>query len=369
MSELIEKLQPRFKLFSYFENWIVDDMTTRQVNYINPVEFDSSTGYLTKIYKQIKRDFQLVPPLTLFSPSPEVLGGVWSIWRESQIAIGLVPRSHTEAIAAAVSKINVCPYCVDAHSGMLFASSDHEIVKAIRENNSEVISSKDKRDIVEWSFSNRLPENQLIFNTSFNKAEAPEIIGTAVVYHLINRMVTIFLNDSPLPVPSTWSKLKGVVIRIFGATIGKSTVSRRPVSGDSLVFVPKAELPDDLAWSLPNKNIATAFAGLTRIIENSVQGIIPDNVQQLVRKHVNAWQGEDMGLGRIWVEKILLNIKDDKALARICLLTALAPHQVDNNVINEFRDIYSNDKELIIVTTWASYLAARRIGSWLDTAS
>ena len=254
---------------------------------------------------------------------------------------------------------------------MLLASSDHETVKAIRENDSTIITDKEKRKIVEWSFSTRSPDDLLIKNAPFSKADAPEIIGTAVVYHLINRMVTIFLNDSPLPVPSTWSGLKRVAIRVFGATIGKSTVSRNPGSGDSLMFVPDTEVSEDLSWTLPNKNIASAYSGFTRIIENSIQSIIPGDVQQLVRQNVNNWQGEDMGLGRSWLEKMLSNVdgNSNKTLARLCLLTALAPHQIDKKMLQEFRDIYSGDKELIIVTTWASYLAARRIGSWLNTVS
>lgn len=69
------------------ENRIVDRMSLKQVRYLHPVPADKATGKLADIYQQVRRDFQLVPPITLFSKAPDLLGGLWSISREAQNAL------------------------------------------------------------------------------------------------------------------------------------------------------------------------------------------------------------------------------------------------------------------------------------------
>jgi len=168
----------------FLENVIVDDMTPKQVRYVTPVTARNATGQTREIYRQIRRDFQLVPPLTLFSPSPTLLARVWSIWRESQFALGKVDRAVTEAVSAAISGLNTCPYCVDAHSGMLHALAENKVVTALRRNNNNLIRNDTLRRIVEWAQATRNPGAEILSSPPFNREAAPEIIGTAIVYHL-----------------------------------------------------------------------------------------------------------------------------------------------------------------------------------------
>ncbi|MCP4164746.1 MAG: hypothetical protein GY759_02495 [Chloroflexi bacterium] len=55
----------------------------------------------------------------------------------------------------------------------------------------------------------------------------------------------------------------------------------------------------------------------------------------------------------------------DKPAARLALLTALAPHQIDEMIVDAFRAQQPGDDMLIAATAWASFTAARRVGSWL----
>src|SRR5262249_45136927 len=76
----------------------------------------AATGRIKEIYAQIKQDLMQVPePFSIHSPSPDMLAGVWGIFRESLVA-GHVDRGLKEIVAATVAKINRCPWCVDAHS-------------------------------------------------------------------------------------------------------------------------------------------------------------------------------------------------------------------------------------------------------------
>lgn len=353
-------------ILSYIENFIVDDMTHKQIRYIEPVVANKAEGKLSRLYDQIRSDFQLVPPLTLFSPAPDLLSAVWGIWRESQFAMGRVPRYITEAIAAGVSSINTCPYCVDAHTGMLHAFSDNDVVKAIHHRNSSLIKNDQCRRIVEWSLANRSPGAKILTSPPFSRNEAPEIIGTAVVYHFVNRMVTIFLADSPLPVPSNWAYIRRIAAKIFGVTVGKSIVKREPQAGRSLDVISTEKLPDDMEWALENSHIASAFTNISALMHNAGEQKIPEQVRNFTLQHINAWEGIDMGMNRSWLEDIVNGLdRRDKPIARIIMLTALAPYQVCENDIEEFRSIQLDDDSLLMITAWASFAAARRIGSWL----
>jgi hypothetical protein len=43
----------------------------------------------------------------------------------------------------------------------------------------------------------------------------------------------------------------------------------------------------------------------------------------------------------------------------------MAAYQVDEDVVGRFRSVQAADRDLIHLTSWASYCAVRRIGSWL----
>lgn len=354
------------KIPTRIENFIVDDMTPKQVRYVQAVLAAKATGRVAEIYGQIRRDFQLVPPLTLFSPVPDLLAGVWSIWRETQFAVGKVARPVTEAVAAAVSRVNTCSYCVDAHTGMLHATSDHDVVDGILRDNSAVIKDARMRKIVEWALATPTPDSEILKQPPFTQEEAPEIIGTAVTYHFVNRMVNIFLAATPMPVPVGAQGMRRVATRIFGATVGKSIVARKPLPGESLRFLPESTLPDDLAWIPPDSSIAGAFAGCASVIESEGKHALPDPVRDLLQRELQAWRGESKGISRHWLEDALNGISDQhKAAARLALLTALAPHQIDDTIIQSFQETQAGDRELLGATAWASFAAARRIGSWL----
>jgi len=154
---------------------------------------------LAQTYPQIKRDFgALVEPFSLHAPAPRLLAGIWMATREIAL-VGIVRRVIKEAIAATVSQLNRCPYCVDAHTMMLHAISAHGAAAAISQENDSEIQDPAIRPIIAWAKATRSPGDPLLHRPPFSEAEAPEIIGTAVAFHYTNRMVDIFLDETPLP--------------------------------------------------------------------------------------------------------------------------------------------------------------------------
>ena len=100
------------------------------VRYVRPVSRGEASGLVAAVYEQIAGEFALVPPMTLHSPVPEILAGVWCVSREAFV-VGRAGRARRETVAAAISRINECPYCVEVHTGMLHAAAEHRLAAGL----------------------------------------------------------------------------------------------------------------------------------------------------------------------------------------------------------------------------------------------
>jgi AhpD family alkylhydroperoxidase len=338
----------------------------KSIKYVQPISFESARGLTAQVYDQLQADFLPAPLIALHSPVPEVMAGAWSILRETLMA-GNVNRAHKEAVAVTVSKINECRFCVDAHTVLLRATSDHDVADAILSDDQDRIRDPQMRALVQWAWANRTSNTSTIFPPAFSRDDVPEIIGTAINFHYLNRMANVFLGAALLPFPLP-SALKEFTYRLYAATEGKRVVRRLP-SGESLKFLPKAQLPDDLAWAAGTPSVAGALAGFARVIEEAGKQVLPQVVRLLLNERVKEWNGEEMGISRHWVEEAVVKIEPEyRAAARLTLLTAFASYQVDSSIIDAFRSQYDGsraDAKLIAATAWASFTAARRVGEWL----
>ena len=61
-------------------------LMSQSIRHVRPVPLESATGLVARAYDQMRADFFPVPLLTLHSPSPRILAGVWSVLRESLLA-------------------------------------------------------------------------------------------------------------------------------------------------------------------------------------------------------------------------------------------------------------------------------------------
>jgi AhpD family alkylhydroperoxidase len=332
----------------------ITERMAKSIRHVKAVPYGTAAGLTAEVYEQIRADFLPVPLLTLHSPVPNVMAGVWSILRETLLA-GQVDRAHKEAVAAMVSKLNACPFCVDAHTSLLHATSNHDVAGAILRGDYDSIHDEQLHALVQWTLANRTSNANGMFPPPFAPDEAPEIIGTAIAFHYINRMVNVFLGDTLLPLPSA---LKGLT--------GRLQMLRRLQPSHSLKFVPQARVPDDLSWAAANEAVAGAFAGLAQVVEVAGERVLPKAVRVLVSQRIQAWNGGDMAISRRWVDDAVVEVKQEyRAAARLALLTALASYQVDSSVVDDFRSHYPDDAQLIVATAWASLTAARRVGVWV----
>ena len=336
-----------------------------KIKYIDYIEPKKAVGLVADVYDQMKRDFgQVVEPIALHSIIPQLLASNWSVLRETNVVEDKVNRTIKDAIATAVSKINRCPWCVDAHTIMLIGLRSRKVARAIVTEQLGLIKDTRMRSIIAWSLASRSPDAKIVNNPPFTFDEAPEIIGTAVYYHYINRMVSVLLDETPLPVKS--SPFQGFMKDIAGFRFS-TTLKRYKKAGESLQFIDSLKLDKDLFWASENKRVAATFAAHKRMVEKLAEKYMPTEVRILTLKTIEEWKGEDPGISRSWVERHILNSPELlKPVARLSLLAALSPYQIDDQIINSYKQFNPEDSALLATLSWASFATATRIGKWLS---
>ena len=337
-------------------------MSIMYIDYFKP---SHATGLIAEVYKQVRRDFgEVVEPVTLHSIIPELLASNWSVLREVSLVEDKIDRTTKDAIAAAISKINRCPWCFDAHTIMLIGLRSRKVAKAIETGQLDLIKDTKMRSITAWALANRTPNAEIIKNPPFTFEEAPEIIGTAVYYHYINRMVNVFLDETPLPIKA--SSLKGLLKGIAGFRFAKA-LKKEKGAGESFRFIESLKLDREPFWASKNRRVAVAFASHKRITEKLAEEYMPKEVRVLALRTIEEWRGEDTGISRSWVEKYISKLPEiTKPAARLSLLVALSPYQVDGQIINSYKEINPKDEALLATISWTSFATATRIGEWLS---
>ncbi|GAA1010955.1 alkyl hydroperoxide reductase AhpD [Acrocarpospora pleiomorpha] len=287
-----------------------------QVRHVTPVPPGAARGLVADVYAQVERDFgMLAPPVALHSAAPDVMAGVWMLLRESLLAQGLVPRAAKELVATEVSRANACPYCVDVHGATL------------RGLGGPAPAAPDP---------------------------GPEVTGTRLTFHYLNRMVNVFLGESPLP-PAVPGAMRGGALRVLGSMMGSSARRPRP-PGDSLGLLPDAPLPADLRWAEGNQYVAGAVARATAAVSQAGERSVPEPVRDLVTAEVTKWDGTPPGLSRAWCEDAVATLAPaHRPTGRLALLTAMASYQAGTAV----GDVKADDRALLEITAWASMVAAR----------
>jgi hypothetical protein len=141
---------------------------------------------------------------------------------------------------------------------------------------------------------------------------------------------------------------------------------RSYLPGESLALLPDAPLPDSLGWAATSPAVAGAFARFAAVVEQAGAQTLDPEVRALLTDYLVSWRGDDPGLGRAWVEQMVDGLAEaQRPAARLALLAAVASYQVDDAAVEAFRRLHPRDDALVGVLAWASFAAARRIGTWL----
>ena len=342
-----------------------------QIRYVSPIKPAAASGVVAAVYEQVERDFgMLAPPIALHSPAPGPLAASWVMLRETLVVQGLASRAAKETVAAAVSLDNACPYCVTVHNAVLGGLDHGPAAAALAADHVDSIADPALRDIARWARSSGQRPAIAPGPLPFPGDQLPELAGVAMTFQYLNRMVTVFLGDSPLP-PAVPGAVAGGMMRMLGRLMRPAAVSG-PQPGSSLSLLPAAAgssegaAAADLRWAAGSPSIADAFARAIAAIETAGALAVPEPARELVRGELAGWDGQPVGPSRSWADDSIAGLpRAARPAGRLALLTAFAPHQITRADIEEFRSDQPADLELVALTSWASLTAARRVGAWL----
>jgi AhpD family alkylhydroperoxidase len=324
------------------------------IKYLKSPAHVGAESFSGKILTQIRREFGAeVEPFTLHLPVPELLAGAWMVCRETLLA-GKGAREAKEIVAAAISTLNRCPYCVDAHSMMLLGASGEDY---------ETLQTSERSPYAEWAMATLTPSASILTNPPFSSDEAPAFIGTAIFFHYINRMVTILLGASPLPFTTGLPKR---VSMQMAAWFFRKAILLPKQPGRSLNLLPPTSLPEDFSWAKASLEVSQAYACFAKAIEDCGAISLSQEVRTRVSNAVQQWNGEDHGIESGWLDEAIANLGEgEQDAGRLALLTALAPWRVDEKIVQNFSFHLPGDERLVAALAWSSFTAARKIGSWL----
>lgn len=337
-----------------------------QIRYVTPVRPGRATGVAERVYRQMEREFGvLAPPVALHAPAPEAMAAAWLMLRETLLAPGRVDRAVREAVAAAVSAANACPYCVSVHSATLHGLVGGRDARAVAEGRTEQVADARVRAAARWAAAGMArPGSGEVRPAPFSPDQAPEYAGVAVVFQYLNRMVNTFLEDAPMP-PSAPRAGLGMVQHVLSGMI-RSAGRRIGEAGASLDLLPQAPVPPDLAWARANRSIAQAFARAADAVERAARDSVPRSVRELVQAELEVWDGRPRGLSRDWVTRPIAALpQPDRAAGRLALLVAFASHQIDASIIEAYRARHPQDADLVALASWSALSTARKCGTWV----
>jgi hypothetical protein len=254
---------------------------------------------------------------------------------------------------------NTCPYCVAIHTAAAQEVAPGLDAAGIASGD---LASPLLKEIAGWARSSGL-RGSLQAPPPGNFAE---LAGVAVTFQYLNRMVTIFLPESPLP-PMTPKAIGGWVMGMLASAM----TSASPVPGASLEPLPEAQLPEEFSWAADHSRIAATLAGAAAAVEDAAAQVVTMPVRELVADRLRAWDGLPLGPSRAWADEAVAALDEtDRPAGRLAILTALAPYQVGKADIDGFRSAAkAGDEAVVSLTSWASMAAARTAGSWLREQS
>lgn len=335
-------------MFQLIEQFIFRNLTPLSIRHLPPPEIASATGLCAAVYRQLEREFQTVPPITMHHLDAELMAGVWSACRETLVAGP--DRSLKEAVAVAVSESNRCPYCVQAHTSFLEGSGGEPHVAA---------------KAMAWAAATGRRDTAASVELQIPQASVPAVLGTAVMFHYINRMVNLFLEETMMPVIGKVPLLGEQALRVFSSTVSGRIATITVNPGEFLVPEPDIPLPDAFAWAGGDILVAGGLRRFAASAMHAGASVNPD-VRTLVLGSVDDWNGEAPGPGKAWLDTAVAGLPGElRPQARIALMAAKASWALDDGEVSDFRRAGGDDLRLLQTAAWGAWLAAERIAGWL----
>ncbi|MFI6236873.1 carboxymuconolactone decarboxylase family protein [Micromonospora sp. NPDC050784] len=323
--------------------------------FFTPTPTRAATGRTAAVYQQLRDDFLgPLPTFQALSAVPEVLAGTWALMREALLA-GDAPRVDRELVAAAVSRANRCRFCVDAHVLMLHALGEPKLAEAVARG--ETPPEPRHAQLVDWAQASRSPRA-----ADWTSPHRPEITGTLLAFHFINRVVSALLDPDLLPGGLQRSPL----VRSVGGRLYARAAREPKEPGRSLPLL-DADATAAPAWA-GDSPVGVAYASLR---DAAVRGgdLLGDVARQTVTATVRWEDGRFPARPADWAVDLVRDVPGrDRIGTRIALLAAFAPSAISPGDVALWRLSHPADADLVRLVAYGAITATDHVAQALASA-
>ncbi|MFI7520483.1 carboxymuconolactone decarboxylase family protein [Micromonospora globbae] len=322
--------------------------------FFSPAKPSAATGLTAKVYQQLRDEFLgPAPTFQALAAAPEVMAATWALMRESLLA-GDASRVERELVAAAVSRANRCRFCVDAHVMLLHALGEHALAEVMARGTTppEPVHA----ELAAWAAASRTP-----WSTDWTSPYRPEVTGTLLAFHFINRVVSALLDPDLLP----GGLQRSSVVRSVGGRLYARTVREPKEPGRSLPLLDGGTTAPAWAGDSP---VGVAYASL-RDVATRGGDLLGDLARQTVTATVRWEDGRWPERPTEWAADLLRDVPgEDRVGARIALLSAFAPAAIRPADVALWRLSHPADADLVRLVAFGAITATDHVAQALSPA-
>ncbi len=323
--------------------------------FFSPAPPRTATGLTAQVYRQLRDEFLgPLPTFQALSAVPEVLAATWALMREALLA-GDASRVDRELVASAVSRANRCRFCVYAHVMLLHALGEHELAEVIARG--ETPPAPRHAALAAWAEDSRSP-----VAADWSSPYRPEVTGTLLAFHFINRIVSALLEPDLLPGGLQRSPMvRSAAGRLYGRAAREP---KEPGRSLSLLGAGPATPP---AWA-GDSPVGAAYASLRNA---AMQGgsLLSDVARQTVTGTVRWEDGRHPARPAEWTADLIRDLPGtDRVGARIALLAAFAPSAIRAGDVTLWRLSHPADGDLVRLVAYGAIAATDHVAQALSPA-
>lgn len=297
---------------------------------------EKATGPTAEVYRQLRQEFLgPVPAFQALSPVPAVLLATWGLLREALLA-GDTSRVEREVVAVAVSRANRCRFCVDAHVTLLHGLGEPELAETVARGDAP--REPGYAALVDWAEASRTPRA-----AAWTSTYGPEVTGTLLAFHFLNRIVSALLTPDLLPGGvQRFPAVRSVAGRLCARQAGGRLARRVPVD--------------------------EAYASLR---EAAAEGgdLLSDVARRTVVATVRWEDGYHPARPVDWATDLVRELPGaDRVGTRIALLAAFAPAAISPGDVGLWRLWHPRDADLVRLVAYGAITATDHIAAALSPA-
>ncbi|MEU4681143.1 carboxymuconolactone decarboxylase family protein [Micromonospora sp. NPDC023737] len=323
--------------------------------FFTPVPAKAATGLTAEVYRQLRDEFLgPAPTFQALSAVPQVLAAAWALMREALLA-GDTSRVDRELVASVVSRANRCRFCVDAHVMLLHALGEHELAEVVARGG----TPPDPRQaaLAAWAEASRTPEA-----ADWASPYRPEVTGTALAFHFINRIVSALLDPDLLP----GGLQRSPMVRSVGGRLYARTAREPKEPGRSLPLL-DTNTTAPPAWAGEGP-VGIAYASLRNAATRG-----GDLLGEVARRTVTAtvrWEdGRHPARPAEWAADLIRDLPGtDRVGTRIALLAAFAPSAIREGDVALWRLSHPDDADLVRLVAYGAITATDHVAQTLSPA-